>query len=111
MRHHRHHRGGSRWRPVEKALIKRLADRSAGRVAKSERFGEIREKLAKLKKSADLIKLADVLDETRDEDDEDDDLHSNKETLSPQAEEALEILADTITLGVPEPEARLRDPR
>lgn len=88
--------GADQWMPVDGTLIARLLKRSATRVAESAKFKEIREKVAKLDKEEETVKLADILDDPDRKDEEDDEDETKKDELSPQADEALEILADLV---------------
>jgi len=47
------------WKPITDAWVKTLADKSSPRVAKSEKFAEIKKNLEENKKNAGTIKLAD----------------------------------------------------
>lgn len=101
----------SRWQPVTDALVQALAARSKARVAAAEAFREIREKIAKREANEGKpMKIAELLEESDDEDGEageagedgakareDDD--AKKDELSPQALEAIQILAD-LSVGV-----------
>ena len=90
--------GAKGWAPITRVVIDDLTRRSAQRVKTSERFKEVREGLKKLEHNADQIKISELLDEsTSDDDDDDDEAEKKKDELSPQAQEALDILADLVT--------------
>ncbi len=84
-----------RWRPVTQDEIKQLSQRSAERVAVDPEFAKIREDLAKQRKNQGVIKIKEILD---DPDKQKDDEEKEKEELSTQAKEALQVLADLVML-------------
>lgn len=92
--------GKDRYQPVAAPTLKRLAEKSALRVAASEKFKEIKEKLAKFQKNADSMRVAEILAEGKgqpeDEEDEEEEAIRRGDKLSPQALEAVEILADLV---------------
>lgn len=83
-----------RWKPVTDEQIKALAALSAARIAKSEAFAEVRAELEKARRNEGIVRLADLLAEGKGEDEKDE--KKDDEALSPQAREALEILADLV---------------
>lgn len=89
--------GADAWTPVNEAVIAQLATQSAKRVKASEELTKVREQLAKAK-SNDVVKVADILDGKEDGDKEDDGEMPKKDEdkLTPQAREALSVLADLI---------------
>lgn len=93
-------RGAARYTPVEAAAIQRLAKASAARVERDEKFKEIKEKLEKFEKNKHTLRVAEILAEGKGEDDEEEDSEEEAirkgKKLSPQAKEALEILADLV---------------
>jgi hypothetical protein len=50
----------SRWDPVSPELVKRLAERSKTRVAKDQKFAEIKKEIEETVKNKGIIKLADL---------------------------------------------------
>lgn len=92
--------GKERFRLVDDATIKKLAARSAVRVAAAAKFKEISEKLVKFQKNADTLRVAEILDEGKgkpdDEDDPEEEAIRKGEKLGPQTLEAVEILADLV---------------
>lgn len=99
---------GKGWRAVTDAMIAQLSTRSKGRVAQSEKFKEIKDDIEKAKKNRGEVILGEYLSRTKDDkkDDEKKDDANNPhkggdedEELTAQAEEALNILADYVTLS------------
>lgn len=93
--------GPSGFIPIDDAMMKRLAARSAKRVAESKEFDEVREELEKARKNDNTVKIADILDGKTDDPDEaaldgDGEDEDDKDKLSPQAREAIAILGDLI---------------
>jgi carboxyl-terminal processing protease len=96
----------SRWQPVTDALVAALTVRSKARVAAAEAFGEIREKIAKrAANEGKPMKIAELLEETAEDEEAEDgevkspDSDEKKDELSPQALEAVQILAD-LAVGI-----------
>jgi carboxyl-terminal processing protease len=87
--------GADHWTPVTQPMISELNQKSAQRVKDNPRFSEIQKTLAKLKQSAHQLHLAELLDEPAQDEDE---TYNKKDELSPQALEAINILADLVTL-------------
>jgi len=98
----------SRWRPVSTDLVSKLARKSRDRVESTEEFAEIREKLSEAKSNNGVIRLAEILkkqEEAKDEDgttvsEESSNGDGDSEELSPQLEEATNILADLVGLQI-----------
>lgn len=91
--------GADAWTPVTDATLSQLAAQSAKRVAASKEFEKVREDLAKAKKGEE-VKVADILDGKDDSGDEGDEAAEKKDDeLTPQAKEALQVLADLIETG------------
>jgi len=94
-------RGADAWTPVTDSLIARLAALSKKRVDASADFAKVKEDLAKAKKDGDVVKIAELLDGKNDRDEdgfkkEDDKAKKDDEKLTPQATEAVQVLADLI---------------
>jgi len=89
--------GADAWVAVSPAMMAELAARSAKRVAASDDFKKVGEQLEKAKKD-DLVKVADILDGKEGGDDPEDgeDDAKDEDELSPQAREALQVLADLV---------------
>ncbi len=83
------------WKAVMPDVIKALAARSAVRLAKDPEFAKVRERLEKARKNDGEVKVAELLSDKDKDDDEDEDA-KDKEKLSPQAKEALHVLADLV---------------
>jgi carboxyl-terminal processing protease len=98
----------SRWRPVSTDVVSKLARKSRDRVQGAEEFVEIREKLSEAESNDGVIRLAEILKEQEkakaDEEATDPEASSNGdgelEALSPQLEEATNILADLVDLQI-----------
>jgi carboxyl-terminal processing protease len=97
--------GAQHWEPVQGDLVALLAERSKSRVASSQEFEEVREKLAEVKESKGVVHL-DELMKRREE--EAADSHESKDTATnaddeeppePQLEEAVLILSDFVALS------------
>jgi carboxyl-terminal processing protease len=89
--------GADQWLPVTDGLLKTLGEKSKVRVAASEKFKEILEKHAKFSKHEDEVRIAELLDEPKEkEEDEDDEALKKKHEQSAQVGEALEVLADLV---------------
>lgn len=104
-----------RWSRVSPETVAELARRSNARVAKSEEFAEIREKIQEAASRDGVVKLADILKE-REEAKAQDDTHADadgdaseadeasaetppdEEEHSAQLEEALNVLADLVEM-------------
>ncbi|MEE2789394.1 MAG: S41 family peptidase [Myxococcota bacterium] len=85
-----------RWRPITADEISDLGKKSKARIKTVEAFSKIVEDLGKRKKNKGVIKIAELLDEKKDEDKDEDKDEKKPKKLSPQAVEALDILADLI---------------
>ena len=93
--------GPDAWTPVTDALVARLAALSKKRVDASKDFAKVREDLAKAKKEGDVVKVAEILSGKSDLDEDgfkkdDEKKKTEDEKLSPQAVEAVQILADLV---------------
>jgi carboxyl-terminal processing protease len=93
---------GERWRPVDDALIRELATRSAQRVAAKPEFEEIRARVEKARSRNGVVRLADIIEEREiaraNGDDPDAEIEFDDGELTPQVEEALSVLADLVLL-------------
>lgn len=91
--------GFTPWQPVTGALVSELQQRAKKRIDGSEKFGEIREKVAKAKAQNGRVELAEVMKakEKGEAEDENDERGPNRKP-SPQQLEALQILADQVEL-------------
>ncbi|MCB9525793.1 MAG: PDZ domain-containing protein [Myxococcales bacterium] len=87
--------GAEGWKPFPKARIPALAAASKARVAANKALQEALEKRAKFEKNGDVIKVAEILADGKGEEDEDKE-DEDDDKASPQALEALEILADAL---------------
>ena len=95
-----------RWSRVSDELIVELAQRSSERIAKSEEFGEIREKIREAQENDGMVHLSEILKERAEDeangDAPDEDAEKEKddepEPLTPQVEEALNVLGDLVGL-------------
>ncbi|MBW2289261.1 MAG: PDZ domain-containing protein [Deltaproteobacteria bacterium] len=91
----------NRWQPVSSDVVSKLAQRSHERVGKSEEFAEIREKLKEAEANDGVVRLADILKEQEEVEEEEDAAEGEeKEKISPQLEEATSILADLVALHI-----------
>jgi len=97
----------SRWRPISTDVVSTLAQKSHDRVEKAEEFTEIRKKLEEAKESNDgVVRLSEILKEQAEAKAEGEDAAGEEssngdgapEKLSPQLEEATNVLADLIGL-------------
>lgn len=88
------------WTPVSRDLVKKLRKSSTQRVAKNEKFKEIKEELKKAQKKNKIIKLSEVRDKKKSEKSKEDDeslaKNSKKEEDSPQYKEAIQILGEYV---------------
>ncbi|MCB9529497.1 MAG: carboxy terminal-processing peptidase [Myxococcales bacterium] len=94
----------TRWQPITDALVAALAARSKARVAAAPAFAEIRDKIKKREANEGKpMKIAELLDEAGDDEDAEEaatkaaEDAAKKDELTPQALEALQILADLST--------------
>ena len=92
-----------RWSRVSDPVIAELEKRSGKRVEGSEEFAEIREKIREAKESDGLVKISDILKDPNEADSNGDGEHAEVETeddeeLTPQVEEALNVLGDLVAL-------------
>jgi carboxyl-terminal processing protease len=93
------------WNPVQSDLVALLAERSRSRVASSEEFEEIREKLAEAEKSQGVVRVDELMKRREEETDDDDDevqdpaAEKDEEPPTPQLEEAIRILSDLVALS------------
>jgi carboxyl-terminal processing protease len=94
----------NRWQPVSSDVVSKLAQRSHDRVVKSEEFAEIREKLKEAENNDGVVRLADILKEQEEVEEEEkkqeDAEGEEEEKISPQLEEATSILADLVALHI-----------
>ncbi|MCO4772299.1 MAG: PDZ domain-containing protein [Deltaproteobacteria bacterium] len=105
--------GDGHWDPITGTMIETLAQSSASRVKDNEDLQEIAESLAEAKARTPVVKVAELLeddeDDTADEPVTGEDSAKGKtpeelaadlddETLTPQMEEALNVLADLVDL-------------
>ena len=96
----------SRWRPISADVVSELAQKSHDRVEKSAEFSEIRKKLAEAKSNEGVVRLSDILKEQEqakangEKDDAGESSNGDEDLakLSPQVEEAANILADLVSL-------------
>ena len=87
---------------VPASTVAQLVASSSARVSASEEFDEVREKLREAEENEGIIKLADILkarEEAKAEEENGDDPEEGEEDeLDAQVEEALEVLADLVSL-------------
>lgn len=93
------------WTPLTDGVVKQLAAASVKRQKASPEFKKVAETLAKAEKKDTSLSVGEILDGKGDEGDEDaakkdekKDEAKEKEKLSPEALEALQILADLVTV-------------
>jgi carboxyl-terminal processing protease len=95
----------SRWQPVSSDVVSKLAQRSHERIVKSEEFAEIREKLKEAEENDGVVRLADILKEQEEVEEEEKGKEEaadgeKEEEITPQLEEATSILADLVALHI-----------
>jgi carboxyl-terminal processing protease len=98
----------SRWRPISTDLVSKLARKSRDRIEGAEEFVEIRDKLEEAESNDGVIRLAEILKEQEKAKADDETTGSEEssngdgdsEKLSPQLEEATNILADLVGLQI-----------
>ena len=97
-----------RWSRVSDDVIAELARRSNDRIETSEEFAEIREKIQEARDNDGMVHLSEILKERADaeangdgdgEDEEEEKKGDEPEPLTPQVEEALNVLADLIKVS------------
>jgi carboxyl-terminal processing protease len=98
----------SRWRPVSTDVVSKLTRESRDRVKSAEEFAEIRDKLKEEESNDGVVRLAEILKEQEEakseekapvsEDSSKGDGDSEK--ISPQLEEAINVLADLVALQI-----------
>lgn len=85
----------SRWTPISDARLAALAAASKARVVATKAFDEVREAIAKRQKNNGPMKIAELLEDAEaEEGDGEEEAAEKKDELSPQALEALQVLAD-----------------
>lgn len=85
----------SRWTPISDARLAALAAASKARVVATKAFDEVREAIAKRQKNNGPMKIAELLEDAETEEgDGEEEAAEKKDELSPQALEALQVLAD-----------------
>ena len=96
------------WRPVSRDEMAELAKRSQGRIASNEEFTKVHEELEKARSNGGVVRLSEVLKEKEDakangdgeeEAEEASDGEEEDEPLTPQLEEALNVLVDLLDIG------------
>ena len=106
------------WDPVQSDLVALLAERSRSRVASSQEFEEIREKLAEAEESKGVVRVDELMKRREEEASDTDEpkdpaAKEDEEPPTPQLEEAIRILSDFVALSqqraaareVPRPES------
>ncbi|MHC4422876.1 MAG: S41 family peptidase, partial [Planctomycetota bacterium] len=93
-----------RWDPVQGDLVTLLAERSRSRVASSEEFEEIRERLAEAEESQGVVRVDELMKRREEEatgadEVEDPAAEEDEEPPTPQLEEAIRILSDLVALS------------
>jgi len=89
--------GFTTWQPVTSEIVATLAAKSKQRVATSEEFAKVNADVAKAKKNAGVVELAEVI-KAEDKGEADDDAEPDDKKPTPQLTEALRILADYVSL-------------
>jgi carboxyl-terminal processing protease len=92
-----------RWSRVSDAVIEELGRRSQTRIETSEKFAEIRKKIREAQENDGEVKIADILKQSEqatngDGGEAEPDENGEPEALSPQVEEALNVLGDLVAL-------------
>lgn len=92
------------WRAVTPDVVSQLAKKSADRVAASNDFAEVKKRIDKALKNRGVVKLADLManadkpktgpDGKPVDDDDEEEVKRKKGELTPQAKEAVNVLAD-----------------
>lgn len=91
--------GFTPWQPVTSSVVADLQERAKKRIDASAEFGEIREKVAKVREQAGRVELAEVMKaKEKGETDDDEDERGPNRKPSPQQLEAVQILADYVEL-------------
>jgi carboxyl-terminal processing protease len=93
-----------RWNPVQSDLVAVLAKRSRNRVANSEEFEEIREKLAEAEESQGVVRVDELMKRREEEatsagEAQDPAAEEDEDPPTPQLEEAIRILSDLVALS------------
>ena len=97
-----------RWSRVSAPVISELAKRSQARVSKDEEFKQIQADIEEARENDGIVKLADMLKEKEEakakdaaegEADDADVTDDDEDELTPQTEEALNVLADLIAVS------------
>lgn len=92
--------GPAGWNPVGQAVIAQLATKSAARIANNEEFAKVAKDIAKVEAREGVVKISEILDDKDAKDDDEDDAPKKDDgKLSPQAKEAMEVLADLVEAG------------
>jgi carboxyl-terminal processing protease len=98
----------SRWRPVSTDVVSKLTRKSRDRVESTEEFAEIRDKLKEAEANDGVIRLAEILKEQEEAKSEEKapvsedspKSEDDPEKISPQLEEAINVLADLVELQI-----------
>lgn len=98
--HAKANRKGESWIAVTAKEIDKLKAASAKRVAASKEFKDLEKEIAKVSEKKETVKIAELFDESKKDKDEDKkkDEKKDEEKLTPQAKEALEVLADYVAM-------------
>ena len=102
--------GPEGWRPITAEVITDLAARSGKRVAASEDFKKVFDDLKKAREREGVLKVAEILDDKDGKADDDDEPKKDDGKLTPQAREALEVLADLVVTQGPAAAAGIARP-
>jgi len=97
--------GAGRWTAINSSVVAQLAAQSKGRTGANEEFIELAKDLAESRDRTSIVKVAELLEDDEEGEGEDEGLKEGEEgvevdedALSPQASEALNVLADLITI-------------
>jgi len=89
-----------RWEPIRSDVVTVLAERSAGRVAASQEFAEIRDRLAEVEESHGVVQLEEIMKRREEAEQEVAEQDPNAEPPpTPQLREAMAVLTDLVSLS------------
>jgi carboxyl-terminal processing protease len=93
------------WKPVSSEVMAELAKRSQGRIDSNEEFTKVRRELEKARSNGGVVRLSEVLKEKEDakangdgEEDAEEGSEEDEEPLTPQLDEALNVLVDLLAI-------------
>jgi carboxyl-terminal processing protease len=85
------------WQPISADRVKVLAARSSARQAKSKEFADVRTDLEKAKRNDGVVKISELLADTKKAEEKDKARKDPEEEMKPERDEAVEILADLVS--------------